>query len=72
MGSAAIELETWRGQKIAIAVLAAIMVVAVSLLTYGMIVDNDGLTILGFCIAIPSFFALLVNLGMLIAWSGKR
>jgi hypothetical protein len=69
---AAIELETWRGQKIVIAVLVVLMTGAAALLTYGMIVDNDSLTILGFCIAIPTFFALVVNLGMLFAWSDRR
>jgi hypothetical protein len=65
-------LETWRGQKIVVAVLSVMTAGAVALLTYGMIVDNDALTILGFCIAIPTFFALLVNVGMLFAWSDRR
>jgi hypothetical protein len=65
-------LETRRGQKIVIAVLSMLMAASVALLTYGMIVDNDALTILGFCIVIPTFFALLVNLGMLLAWSDRR
>ncbi len=53
-------------------VLAVLMVIAISLVTYGMVTDNDALAILGFTIAIPVFFGLMVNLGMLFAWSGKR
>jgi DMSO reductase anchor subunit len=65
-------VETRRGQIIAIVVLAVLMVIAIGLLTYGMVTDNDALSILGFCIAIPVFFGLLVNLGMFFGWSGKR
>ncbi len=65
-------METRRGQKIAIAVLAVLLSVAIALLSYGMAADNDALAVLGYCIAIPVFFALIVNLGMLFAWSDKR
>jgi hypothetical protein len=65
-------LETRRAQKIAIAVLAVLLSVAIALLSYGMASDNNALAVLGFCIAIPVFFALIVNLGILFAWSDKR
>ncbi len=65
-------METRRGQIIAIVVLAVLMVIAITLLVYGMVADNDALAILGFTIAMPVFFGLMVNLGMLFAWSGER
>lgn len=64
-------METRRAQKIAIAVLAMLLSVAIALLSYGMAAHNDALAVLGYCIAIPVFLALIVNLGMLVAWSGK-
>jgi predicted signal transduction protein with EAL and GGDEF domain len=65
-------LESPRAQKIAIAVLAALLSIAIVLLSYGMASDNDTVAVLGFCIGIPVLFALIVNLGMLFAWSEKR
>ncbi len=65
-------METRRGQKIAVVVLAVLMGVAIALLIYGMSADNDSIAILGFCIGIPVFFAPLVNVGMLFAWSDRR
>ena len=65
-------METRRGQKIAIAVLAALTVVAIALLVYGMSADNDSFAILGYCIGLPVFFALLVNVGILLAWTDRR
>ncbi len=65
-------METRRGQIIAIVVLAVLMVAAIGFLTYGRVTDNDALAILGFTIAIPVFFGLMVDLGMLFGWSGRR
>ncbi len=65
-------METRRGQIIAIVALAVLMVIAISLLTYGMVTDHDALAILGMSITIPMFLALTANLVMLFDWPDKR
>jgi len=57
------------GQKNLIFVLLALVVTFAAMIAVGMAVDSDWLTILGFCGAMPTLFAFLVNLIMYLSWS---
>ena len=72
MSDPKVPAESERTQKILIAILAALMCIAVVLLVYGMSEGIDSVAVLGFCIAMPVFFALIVNVGMLFAWSKQK
>jgi hypothetical protein len=65
-------LETRRGQKIVAVVLGLLLCVGVALLVYGTVAEIDSLAILAYCIVLPVFFALMVNLWMLFAWSDRN
>ncbi len=45
-------------------ILVALTAIGTAIMIYGMVADNNVLSILGFVIAMPMTFALLLNLGV--------
>lgn len=60
-----------REQKILMFILLALALIGTAVMVYGVAVDSDALPILGFVIAMPMFFAFLINLGVFLMWSDK-
>ena len=60
-----------RQRKIMCLVLSALCGMFTAVLIYGIEVGSVSLPILGFCGAMPTFFALLINLTMYLGYSDK-